>query len=896
MSLPGELWRRLVYLVRRDRMAADLEQEMRLHVALRAEALQRAGVPQAEAPHAALRRFGNRTTMLQESREMWGLIRVDQLAQDLRFAVRGLIRRPAFTGVAVLSLALGIGATTALFSAANVLLFRPLPYARPDQLMKVTLVKPPRGGRPADDQSVWSYPKFLTFRATQRVFSELALYTPDRFRVTSGEVESIGAESVSAAYLRTLGVAPTLGHDFDGALDTQFGVPGVVILSYDYWVRRFSRDSLVVGRTIDLNRTPFTIIGVSAPGFRGLTGQADIFVPITVEPAARLTAQSHSFWLVARRAAGVGTSESAAEVRRLGVVVNDAHPNAWDKANWGATAEPLDNARIAPLVRRSVLVLFGAVALVLLITCANVGNLLLGRAQARRREIALRFAIGASRARVVHLLLTEGLLLAFLGGAGGTLVAWFGVYVLASVNPATTLGVGQGGAVGAIVMSSIALDRVALAFTFGTAVVIGAAFGLVPAIGVVRSSLADALKAGSSEVKRGVGRALAGRRALVIGEVALALVLLAGSGLMIHSLGKLLSVDTGFDGRDVLTFRLSLVGDTVSRESLPPLYTKLLDRIGALSGVTHVSLNNCPPLGGACNSTNVRFLDHRETDIADSPSVGVDWASPTWFATMRVPLRRGRIFTSWDRAGAPQVVVVNEAAVRKFWPNEDPIGKHVELGMGGLKDAEVIGVVGNVRQRADSAASASVYASVYQSPFTDMTVFVRTTGELPSLGAAVRRAIREAAPSSLLSDMRPMSDRAADATARARFSAVLLSLFAITALLLAAIGIYGVMSLAVAARTREIGIRIALGADRGRVQRLIVGEGAVLVAVGGVIGIAGAVAMTRVLQVLLFDLSPFDPGTYAAVVVILAGAAMLAGWIPARRASRVDPQRALRAD
>ena len=896
MPFPGDSWRRLVFLVRRDRMAADLEDEMRLHVALRAESLQRAGVPEGEARVAARRRFGNRTTIQQESHDMWGMIGIEQLAQDVRFAMRGLTRSPAFTAVAVLSLAIGIGATTALFSATNALLFRPLPYAAPDELMKVTLVKPPRGDRPADDQSVWSYPKFLTFRAAQRVFSELALYGPDRFRVTSGEVESIGAESVSATYLRTLGIAPALGNDFDRELDTQFGVPGVAVLSYDYWVRRFNRDSLVIGKTIDLNRDPFVIIGVTPPGFRGLTGQADIFVPITVQPATRLTAQSHSFWLVARRAAGVATPLATAEVKRLGVVVNDAHPNDWDKAKWGAASEPLDNARVAPLVKRSVLVLFAAVALVLLITCANVANLLLGRARARQREMAIRFAMGANRTRVARLLLTEGLLLALLGGAGGVLVAWFGVRALASVNPATTLRVGQSGAVGAIAMSSISLDWVALGFAFGVALVIGAAFGLAPAIGVTHSSLADALKTGSSEAKRGAGRTLAGRRVLVIAEFALALVLLAGSGLMIRSLGKLLAVDTGFDGRDVLTVRLSVAGDTVKRESVPPLFTDVLERIAALPGVADASLNNCPPLGGACNSTNIRFLNRSEVDIANSPSVGVDWASPTWFATMHIPLKRGRIFSAADRAGTQQVVVVNEAAVRKFWPNEDPIGKHIELGMGGLKDAEVIGIVGDVRRRADSAATAGVYAPVYQSPFTDMTVFVRATVDPASLGGAVRRAIHAVAPSSVVSDMRPMRDRAADATARARFSAVLLTLFAFTALLLAAIGVYGVMSLAVATRTREIGIRIALGASGAHVQRLIVGEGAALVAIGGAVGVAGALATTRVLRALLFDLSPFDPGTYAGVVAVVAGAALVAIWIPARRASRVDPLTATRAD
>ncbi|HTE47160.1 MAG TPA: FtsX-like permease family protein, partial [Gemmatimonadaceae bacterium] len=495
------------------------------------------------------------------------------------------------------------------------------------------------------------------------------------------------------------------------------------------------------------------------------------------------------------------------------------------------------------------------------------------------------------------LILTESLLLAVLGGAASVLVAWLGVRALGSVNPETTLRVARDNALGAVALSSIQLDWVALAFTFGVALVVGLTFGLAPALATTRASIADALKDGGPEAKRGDRRrSFTSRRLLVVSEVALALILLAGSGLMIRSLGQLLATNVGFDPQNVLTVRLSLPRDGGARDSLPSFYTQLLDRMRAIPGVTDAAINSCPPLSGGCAATAVRLPEHPEIDMAHSPSIGVDWASPTWFATMHVPVKRGRVFTTADRIGGPQVVVLNEAAARKLWPNENPIGRRVELGMSDLNNAEVIGIVGDVRQRADSAMTPNAYAAYYQAPMPDMMIFIRTSRHPAALGAEVRRAIHEVAPSSPVYDMQTMSDRAADATARARFSAVLLSLFAATALSLAAIGIYGVMSLAVTARTREIGIRIALGADRGRVQRLVVGEGAALVAIGAVAGIGGALLCTRVLRTLLFDVTPSDPITYVAIVVLLGAAALLASWLPARRAARVDPLTALRAD
>ncbi|MDB4877648.1 MAG: permease [Gemmatimonadetes bacterium] len=886
---------------------ADVDEELESLLAARIDAYVAHGMSPAAARDEALRRLGttiesaryqlHQSADLRE-RRMRLHEHVENLLQDLRYAARGLARRPAFTAVAVLTLAIGIGATTAIFSAVNVLLLRPLPYAKPDELMKVTLVAPAFGERKGTDQMVWSYPKYLVFRDAQRVFQENALYSGQQLTVTSGDIERIRGEFVGATYFRTLGIVPVRGRDFDRSVDAHAGAPKEVILSYAMWERRFNADPAVVGRVLDLDREPYTIIGVAPRGFLGLTGTGEVFLPITTRPADDLDQPfSHEFWLVARRGAGVSTQQAATAVAVLGGRVAEAFPDrVLGNARMGAKAQPLDAVRISPLIKRSLLILFGAVSFVLLIACVNVANLLLGRASARRREIAVRLAIGAGRLRLVGLLLTESVLLALVGGAASIVVAWLGVHALSAVNPATTLRVNRDTSLGAVAFSSISLDWTALAFTLALTLVVGVLFGLVPAIGATRASLTDALKDGRPRARRGMGSASAGRHTLVVAEVALAVVLLAGSGLMIRSLSKLMSVDTGFDARNVLTVRLTVPPGGLARDSLPAFYTQLLERIRAVPGVLDAGLNNCAPLGGSCNGTSIRLLDRPKLALELSPPIGIDWVTPTWFSTMRVPLEAGRLFTDADRANTPKVTVINESAAKKFWPNESPIGKHVEIGQGGLDDAEVIGVVGDVRQTPDSVSHPVSYASYYQSPRAGVILFIRTGANPAALGADVRRAIHDAAPQYPVYDMQTMTDRAAAATAQARFSAALLVLFAATALSLAAIGIYGVMSLAVAARTREIGIRIALGADRARVQRLVVGEGLALVAAGAVIGLGGALVATRLLRSLLFDLTPSDPITYVTIVALLGVAAVVASWIPARRAARVDPVVALRTE
>jgi putative ABC transport system permease protein len=530
---------------------------------------------------------------------------------------------------------------------------------------------------------------------------------------------------------------------------------------------------------------------------------------------------------------------------------------------------------------------------VLLIACVNVANLLLGRASTRRREMAVRLALGASRLRLVRLLLTENALLAAIGGLAGVALAWVGARALSTLDSAAMLPKGNDwmSGLGAVSFSGIHLDWDALAFSASITVLVALMFGLVPALRATGTALTDSTKltAGDNDAHpHGIG----GRRALVVVEVALAMMLLVGSGLLMRSFSKLTAIDPGFDARHVLTLRLT-IPPNVPEESMPAFFTGVLDRVRALPGVVETSLNSCPPLGGGCYRTPIEFPGRPKLGAAARAGIRVNWATPTWFSTLHVPLERGRHFVGTDRAGAPSVALINEAAAKTFWPDENPIGKRVSIGG---DDATVVGIVGDVRQFVDSLPKPDVYLPFAQAPSSQAIMFVRATGEPTALATDVRRAIRQLAPRYPIYDIQTMTARAAGATAQSRLSTTLVSLFAATALALTVVGIYGVMGLAVTSRTREIGIRIALGADQDQLRRQVVGEGMMLASIGAAIGLAGALATTRVLQKLLFDLSPTDPVTYCAMLVLLGVAAVAASWVPARRAARVDPVVALRAD
>jgi len=899
MRLLDMLRYRLRVLLHPGRHASELDEEIRFHLALESlqrEQAARGALSETDAQWAAQRRFGNRTTTKEEARELSGLGFFDTTEQDVRFALRSFRRSPGFTAVAVLTLAVGIGANTAIFSAVNAMLLRPLPFEAPDRLMQVSLTVPARGDSPGRDDIPWSYPKFAVFRKAQTIFTDITLWSASQGTIRVGaDAERTNYEVVDGHYLPTFGIRPAIGRNFSAEEDATPGGAKVVILSDGFWQRRFNADSAVLGRSVSIDGDVFTIVGVLPAGFRGISGRAELFVSYMSQDAQMLNEPfSHGWDMIARLGPGVTPERARVVVRQLGGVVADAFPNPRIKnERWGAIARELDRTRVDPVVRRSLLVLLGAVGLVLLIACANVANLFLVRAAGRRREIAVRLAVGAGRRRLVRQLLTESVVLSMLGGVASIVVAWWGVKLLAALDPTKTLRINLGG-IGAISFQSIRLDPAAFAFAAGLTIVTGLVFGLVPALQSTRPSLAGDLK---TETARFAGtRGLTSRNALAVVEIALAVVLLAGSGLMIRSLANLIGVRPGFDAERVLTMRFNLIG--VGQDSMPAFYDQLVTRLGSIPGATDVGLADCPPLNGGCNGTILVHRDRPAPAPGAEPNVGVHWVTPGWFTTMRVPLRSGRVFANSDRRGTQKVVVVSETAARRYWPGEDPIGRPVSVFQGGfdVDTAYVVGVVGDVRfGTLDSLPEPDVYLSYYQSARGRMMMFVRTAGDPRSVIGAVRREVAALAPGVPLYDVRPMRERVADAMGYARFSATLLAAFAMVALALAALGTYGVISFGVSQRTKEIGIRVALGATRQNVLRLVVGQGVGLAVTGGALGLLGALATTRVLRSLLYGVAPSDPATLVAIVVVLVVAVIVASWLPARRAAGVHPAEALRS-
>lgn len=899
-------------LRRKDLAADEMDEEVRFHLDARIERLVRAGRSPDEARAEAIRRLGANSldeavrvlqlSAREKERTIAWRERTSEIAQDLRYAARGLVRRPGFTLVALATLAIGIGANTALFGAVNALLLRPLPFREPERLMQISLTPPATAQSPTPSDEPWSWPKFTYFRDRQQSFSDVALWSDERFTLADGDAERVYGERVSARYLSTLGVQPLVGHDFPTSEDAAGGAPPLVLLSHAVWSRRFKADPTVIGRTMHIDDTSFEIVGVTPPNFRGLSGRAEVFVPVTTRSAEDLAeAWSLEYSQVARLKPGVTIGRARAETRVLGSRVYASTPMKEAAGTggytWSADARSLNDTRVAPVLRRSLLLLFGAVGFVLLIACVNLASLLLGRAAARGSEIAIRVAIGAGRGRLVRLLLTESMLLGMLGGVASLGVAWVGTRALSAVNPQTALSVQGLSGLGVVNFASIRLDASALLFTFVVSLLVGVLFGLVPALQSTRVSLQAQLKGGAAAPSSGrASRHVTSRRVLVVSEIALAMVLLAGAVLTLRSLYGRLRVDPGFDASNVLTVQLSISPQQVPRDSMPGFYAQLLDRLQALPGVTQAALADCPPLNGGCNETIITFPGRPPVVRETAPGIGVHTTTRGWFQAMRIPLKRGRIYSDADRLGTEKVLVINEAAAHRFWPNEDPIGKQAAVMQGGFHTgATVIGIVGDVRfGTIDSLPQPDAFMSYEQSPRSSMMIFLRTSVDPNSLAAAVRAAVSALSPSYPVYDVRTMASRVAAATSQARLSAVLFSLFAVMALSLAVVGVYGVMSFAVAQRTREIGIRMALGANRSTVRRLVLGEGLAMTAAGAAVGIAAATVLSRLLQATLFDVSPSDPVTYVVILIVVTLAALLASWLPARRAATIAPAEALR--
>jgi predicted permease len=857
-----------------------------------------------EARYAARRRFGNTTHYREETRRMSRLPWLDTLEQDLRFAVRTFRRAPGFTAVAVLTLALGIGANTAIFSAVDALLLRPLPFSEPGRLMSVSLTVPRRGNFPPRDDIPWSLPKFQALRGMQHVFASTTLWFSEPFTIRYGDQTlRDNGEYIDDGYLTTLAVRPTLGRNFAANETDRFHAADVALISDALWQRLYNADRAVLGRTVTVNGMPYTIVGVTPPGFQGLSGQALLWLPLTsnTNPRAQMPGPyQHQFGAVARLADGVSPEQAAATVATLGARIDAAYPDpngaGW---RWGATAKLLDAARIDPRVRGTLLVLFGAVGLVLLIACANVANLFLARASGRRKEIAVRLAVGAGRRRLVRQLLTESVLLGFTGGVAGLGVAWAGARALATLQLSTALQFNNAAGIGLLGNQTIRLDPGALLFTLALGIVTGVVFGLVPALQATRPSLTEDLKDDGGPGGRGLST-LTSRNVLVVAEIALAVVLLAGAGLVLRSLGQRMGVDPGFDPAHTLTFRVNRAPEWAP-DSIIRFYDVAVQRLSELPGVTGVGMTDCPPLVN-CAGILVDLHDRPAAAPGTQPVAGVHWITPDWTRVERIPLLKGRLLDERDRVGTPMSVLISETAARRWWPGQDPIGKVIGQALAGpgngLDSAFVVGVVGDVRyQGIDSLPRAEVYISYYQIPFYyRMMLFVRTRGDPLALTGPARAALARWAPGFPMYDVRTMEDRVGQALAYARLSALLLGLFAAVALGLAAIGVYGVIAYSVVQRTREIGIRVALGATSADVAGMVVRRGIALGALGGGLGLVVALLVTRVLSSLLYEVAPRDPLTLVGIVAMLAAVVLLASWIPARRAAAVPAVEALKGN
>jgi len=863
---------------------ADVDDELAFHLEMRIRELVEQGEAPARARELALRRFGDydgpRSQCLEinerRRRRMTRTEYVTELRQDVGYALRMLRRTPGFTAVAVITLALGIGANSAIFSVVHGVLLQSLPFRSAERLYQPRMLYPD-----GTAYSSLSAPDFMSVREGNRVFEQVEAYSTGVFTLLgAGEPQEVRGARVSHGLFDLLGLPIALGRGFVPE-EHQPGQGSFTVLDHGFWRRAFGGAPDVLGRTVSIGGDPYTIVGVLALGAR-LPDVADMYAPLeygeTFNATTATGRRSEYLDVIGRARPGMTAPQIEDDLRRLGTQLQTAFPETNGRLTFtGASLRTM----IVGDVQTPLLMLLGAVALVLLVACANVANLLLARASARQGELAVRVAMGAGRGRLLRQLLTESVVLAIAGGAAGLMIAYWATGALVAAEPADIPR-----------LEEVGLNGTVLLFTLGISLVTGLGFGLLPAVQATGGRLTRALREGGRGGGQGKG-AHRVRATLVIAEMALSVVLLMGAGLLIRSFVQMTRVSPGFDAEQAMAFRITLQGDEYARaQQIRDRVVEFEDRLRTLPGVTSVAATTALPLSGLGSLVDFRVVGAPPPPPNINREIGIASITPQYFMTIGAPLRRGRGLTDYDRAGAPEVAIINEAAVRRWFPDRDPIGQQVEMsGVG----REVVGVVADVRQRHPGTPVAPQLFTPYAQRTTrTVRMVVRSAGDPLALAPSIRAEIRRLDPNLALTDFTPLEQLIAGSVARPRFYTALLALFAGVALALAATGIFGVMSYAVAQRSREISIRMALGARADQVLGMIVGRAIALAAAGAILGIAGAAALGRVIQNQLFGVGILDPLTLGVVIVVLIGSAAAASFLPARRAAALDPANALR--
>jgi putative ABC transport system permease protein len=801
------------------------------------------------------------------------------LGQDLRYAVRLLTRIPGFTIAAVLALALGIGASTTIFSVLSAVLLRPLSYPEADRLVMVWDSNPGRGW----DTFAVSPGNYATWTASQSSFDALfAMQTEDLVLTGQGDPERLQGLRATDAVFDLTGARPALGRAF-AAADYDAGAAPVVVISDGLWRRRFDARPDILGTAITLNAASHTIVGVLPRDVRLPTG-AELLAPLILSPKDRESHGAHYLTVMARLRPGASADAAGTAMRAVALRLEKELPDS--NTGWTVRVVPLYE-QVTGRVRPALIALGGAVACLLLIACANVANLLLARAAARRGEIAVRSALGARPSRILRQLLTESVVLALAGGGLGILLAVWGIDLVKALPPETLPR-----------SAGIRLDGTTLVFTLALSIVTGLVFGVVPGIMLSRSRLAGALQEGGRAGGLRVSRRV--RAGLVAGQVALAHVLLVGAGLHMRSLGALLKVDPGFRPDGVLVAEIAGLPEAryPERPERAAFYDRTLGALRALPGVASVAAVTTVPVTGNDIIFSIEEVEGQPPRPPDQ-AVSANWysVSPGYFETMGIPLVAGRVFTSSDAATSPRVAIIDETMARRIFPGENPIGHRLRMGIDGKVFREIVGVVGDVRHYGlDRAVTMQMYEPYAQIAPDGMTFLVRTAGDPGALAGAARRAIQSVDPEQPVTSTRTLVGIVADSTSQRRFTLTLLAAFAVAAMLLAAVGVYGVIAFAVSQRTHEIGVRMALGAERRAILGLVLRQGMAMVLAGVVAGLAAALALTRLVSATLYGVGAADPATYAATATLLCLVAFAATYLPARRATRVEPTTALRCE